>query len=75
MYLACTALAAAVGKDASIADNLMDLIPTGERIIKAYEEKMREIGQNHDLQRYFFLGSGIRYGLACEASLKMKKCP
>lgn len=73
MYVACTALAAAVGKDTSIPDNLINLIPTGERILKAYEDMMRKTGQNHDFQSYFFLGSGIRYGLACEASLKMKE--
>jgi len=73
MYVACTALSAAVSMDMSISDNLMHLIPAGERIINSYEGIMRETGQNHDLQRYFFLGSGIQYGLACEASLKMKE--
>lgn len=73
MFVACTAFSAAAGKETSISDNLTKLIPVGERILNSYEGMMREIGQNHDFQRYFFLGSGIQYGLASEASLKMKE--
>jgi len=44
----------------------------GESLIRTYEPLAREIGQNMDLDRYFILGSWPRYGLACEANLKMK---
>ncbi len=30
-------------------------------------------GINLDFDRFYFLGSGIRYGLACEVNLKMKE--
>ncbi len=73
MYVACTAIAAAAGKGVAIPDDLVNLLPIGERILSDYEGIMRETGQNHDFQRYFFLGSGPQYGLACEASLKMKE--
>ena len=73
MFVASTAFAAAAGRDTSISDNLTNLIPVGERILNSYEGMVRETGQNHDFQRYFFLGSGVQYGLACEASLKMKE--
>ena len=33
----------------------------------------RIIGENLQLDRFYFLGSGSRYGIACEASLKMKE--
>jgi glucosamine--fructose-6-phosphate aminotransferase (isomerizing) len=32
-----------------------------------------QIGKNLQLDRIFFLGSGARYGLACELNLKMKE--
>ena len=32
-----------------------------------------DLGANLALDRFYFLGSGIRYGLACEANLKMKE--
>ena len=33
----------------------------------------QSIGADLDLDRFYFLGSGPRYGLACELSLKMKE--
>ncbi len=38
-----------------------------------YHDSAREIGENLEIDRFYFLGSGVRYGLACEASLKMKE--
>ena len=38
-----------------------------------YEAYAQEIGEDLELDRYYFLGSGIRYGLACEMNLKMKE--
>ena len=34
---------------------------------------MKTLGQDASLDRFYFLGSGLRYGLACEISLKMKE--
>jgi glucosamine--fructose-6-phosphate aminotransferase (isomerizing) len=45
----------------------------GNWVISNYEAVAREIGENLDFDRFYFLGSGIRYGLACEANLKMKE--
>ena len=73
MYVACTALSAIAGKDNAIRDSLTNLIPIGEHLLSSYGEIAHKIGQNHDLKHFFFLGSGIQYGLACEASLKMKE--
>jgi glucosamine--fructose-6-phosphate aminotransferase (isomerizing) len=45
----------------------------GRRIIQDFEPAARLIGENLDFDRFYFLGSGTRYGLACEVNLKMKE--
>lgn len=45
----------------------------GAGLLNEYGELIQDIGQDQDLDRFFFLGSGPRYGLACEAMLKMKE--
>jgi len=45
----------------------------GERLIEQYESFAKNIGENLNFDRFYFLGSGIRYGLACEVNLKMKE--
>ena len=37
------------------------------------ESFAKEIGENLNFDRFYFLGSGIRYRLACEVNLKMKE--
>ena len=44
-----------------------------EKLVNKYEDQMKAIAQNRNLQNFVFLGSGINYGLACEAMLKMKE--
>ena len=41
--------------------------------MEKYESFAKEIGENLNFDRFYFLGSGIRYGLACEVNLKMKE--
>ena len=41
--------------------------------MSTYESFAKEIGENLEIDRFYFLGSGIRYGLACEVNLKMKE--
>jgi glucosamine--fructose-6-phosphate aminotransferase (isomerizing) len=45
----------------------------GISVIGNYESFAKEIGENLDFDRFYFLGSGIRHGLACEVNLKMKE--
>ncbi len=73
MYVAVTALTAVIAKREDYLEVMYTLPVYGEELIRTYEPLAREIGQNMDLDRYFFLGSGPRYGLACEANLKMKE--
>jgi glucosamine--fructose-6-phosphate aminotransferase (isomerizing) len=43
------------------------------QILQAHEASMRTLGSDLTIDRMYFLGSGLRYGLACEGSLKMKE--
>ncbi|MBN1267887.1 MAG: SIS domain-containing protein [Anaerolineales bacterium] len=45
----------------------------GSRLFRDYSELAEELGSEKGLDRFFFLGSGCFYGLACEAMLKMKE--
>lgn len=38
-----------------------------------YDPFARDVGENLSLDRFYFLGSGIRFGLACEVNLRMKE--
>ncbi|MBV6449385.1 MAG: hypothetical protein MHPDNHAH_00095 [Anaerolineales bacterium] len=73
MYVAVTALCAKMaGRDDFV--KAMDKLPeVGNSLIDKYEEWAKKIGENLSFDRFYFLGSGIRYGLACEVNLKMKE--
>jgi glucosamine--fructose-6-phosphate aminotransferase (isomerizing) len=73
MYVASTALATVIAGREDLLKAMSTLPAQGEVLIHTYEPIAREIGQNMDLDRFYFLGSGPRYGFACEASLKMKE--
>jgi glucosamine--fructose-6-phosphate aminotransferase (isomerizing) len=73
MYVAaaafCTRMA---GRDDLLAS--MSVLPqAGQRLICDYESAARQIGEDLSFDRFYFLGSGMRYGLACEVNLKMKE--
>jgi len=72
----CVAVSAFCARMAGRDDLLsaMGKLPeVGNWIIGYYETYAKEIGENLDFDRFYFLGSGIRYGLACEVNLKMKE--
>jgi glucosamine--fructose-6-phosphate aminotransferase (isomerizing) len=71
LYLACAELASfwsGLG-----ADVFSGLPEAGEKIIEAANPTVKPLGEDCSLDRFYFLGSGPRYGLACEMSLKMKE--
>jgi glucosamine--fructose-6-phosphate aminotransferase (isomerizing) len=68
--LACGALFA--GDDVQLRD-LMQLGEASKRVLAAATPLAQQHGRNAGFDRYYFLGSGERYGLACEMSLKMKE--
>ena len=49
-------------------------LPGAARVLlEQYAELAEALGRDLQLNRFFFLGSGACYGLACEAMLKMKE--
>jgi glucosamine--fructose-6-phosphate aminotransferase (isomerizing) len=73
LYLASVALAALwAGHDELLAE-LHRLSEPGRRVLDQAVARARDLGTSTTLDRFYFLGSGARYGLACELSLKMKE--
>ena len=73
MYVAASALCARMAEREDLVQGLAKLPEVGNRVIDTYENFAKSIGENLESDRFYFLGSGIRYGLACEANLKMKE--
>ncbi|QBD80564.1 SIS domain-containing protein [Ktedonosporobacter rubrisoli] len=72
MLLAGQALVATL-QDGGTLPATQPLIERGEQLIASYHELARHLGHNPEFGRFYFLGSGLRYGMACEVSLKMKE--
>jgi glutamine---fructose-6-phosphate transaminase (isomerizing) len=73
LFLASLAASAVwAGRDDLLA-SLNALPQACKRLLDSYALLARQIGQDRQLDRFYFLGSGPRYGLACELSLKMKE--
>ncbi len=73
MFVAASAFAARMAGRDDLVDAMGKLPDVGNLIIDKYESFAKEIGENLDFDRFYFLGSGLRYGLACEVNLKMKE--
>jgi glucosamine--fructose-6-phosphate aminotransferase (isomerizing) len=73
MYVAASVLCARMAGRTDLVEDMQRLPEIGNSIIRNYESFAKEIGENLDFDRFYFLGSGIRYGLACELNLKMKE--
>lgn len=71
LYLAATYLAHVLaGMQPTHLDALSDVC---EGLLRAHEATAVRLGRDLAFDRFYFLGSGPRYGLACELSLKMKE--
>ncbi len=44
-----------------------------EKMMATYRPMTIDLGREGSIERIYFLGSGARYGLACELNLKMKE--
>ncbi len=73
MYVAVTTFCVRMAERDDLLASLHHLPYLGERLITSYETQAKTIGEDLNIDRFYFLGSGIRYGLACEANLKMKE--
>ena len=73
MFVAASAFAARMAGRDDLLDSMGKLPDVGNSLIGKYEPFANEVGSNLDFDRFYFLGSGVRYGLACEVNLKMKE--
>jgi len=73
MFVAASTFCARMSGREDLVELMGRLPEVGDSLIKNYEAFAKEIGENLDFDRFYYLGSGIRYGLACEANLKMKE--
>jgi glutamine---fructose-6-phosphate transaminase (isomerizing) len=73
LFLAATGLANRLA-DQGDTCRLMEKLPAlGEKVLQLARPVAARFGRDMQLDRFYFLGSGVRYGLACELSLKMKE--
>lgn len=73
MYVAATAFAARMAGREDWVEAMQALPMVGQAVMDQYESYAKTLGENLNFDRFYFLGSGIRYGLACEVNLKMKE--
>jgi len=73
LYLATTYISALwAGRD-DLLDALHKLPEVGQRLLDNYQKLAETLGSDGNIERFYFLGSGARYGLATELNLKMKE--
>ena len=71
MAVALQQLAALIaGHDLSASRKLPAIC---RRLLARYGDLAQSLGENSAISKFFFLGSGALYGIACEAMLKMKE--
>jgi glucosamine--fructose-6-phosphate aminotransferase (isomerizing) len=73
MYVAACAICARMAGRDDLLSGMSRLPAAGQRLMESYDYFARQIGESLEFDRFYFLGSGIRYGLACETNLKMKE--
>jgi glucosamine--fructose-6-phosphate aminotransferase (isomerizing) len=73
MYILSQLLAATAAKNAEFLKELAQLPDIFGRVIFKNEELVKRIGVDSKYQHFVFLGSGVNFGLASEAMLKMKE--
>jgi glucosamine--fructose-6-phosphate aminotransferase (isomerizing) len=73
MFLLSQILGGALAGDRNVAARLQALPDGLKRLIEGALDLPRQIGEDLSTKRFFFLGGGPLYGLACEAMLKMKE--
>lgn len=73
LYLAVTVLVALWGGREAVFTQTQAVADAARRLLKTYGQLAAELGHDDSLDRFYFLGSGPRYGLASELNLKMKE--
>lgn len=71
MLIAVQAMAALIsGQDVTAIANIGQ---KAAALLDRYSDLARKLGQDRQIERFFFLGTGMLYGVACEGMLKMKE--
>jgi glucosamine--fructose-6-phosphate aminotransferase (isomerizing) len=73
MFVGLNALAARLGGHTTLWEAMQRLPEAADRLLNRFGARTRQMGEDLNLERFYFLGSGLRYGLASEVSLKMKE--
>lgn len=73
MYLLSVCFAGALVADSGLTGRLQKLPAALDDLLQRSGDLPRKLGEDETLQRFFFLGGGPNYGLACEAMLKTKE--
>ncbi|NTW08940.1 MAG: SIS domain-containing protein [Anaerolineaceae bacterium] len=73
LYLATTYLSSLWSGGDDRIKQMRKLPTVAEKMMAAYRPMTNDLGREGSIERIHFLGSGARYGLACELNLKMKE--
>ncbi|HWQ12345.1 MAG TPA: SIS domain-containing protein, partial [Roseiflexaceae bacterium] len=73
LQLAATTCAALWSGRTDLLESLAALPGACQRLLSSHGAAVRALGRDASIDRFYFLGSGPRYGLAAELSLKMKE--
>jgi len=73
LYLGWALLAVTAAGRGDLLPAFDRLPAAASRLLELYAPLAAELGEDPSIERFYFLGSGARYGLACELSLKMKE--
>jgi len=73
MFVAVSAFCARMAARDDLLTAMAGLPEVGSKLMEKYESYAKGIGENLDFDRFYFLGSSFRYGLASEVNLKMKE--
>jgi glucosamine--fructose-6-phosphate aminotransferase (isomerizing) len=73
LYLATVVLALLWTEEADVFARFAPLPAAGREILSRSQQFVVPVAQDDALDRFYVLGSGARYGLACEVSLKLKE--
>lgn len=73
LYLGTVFLAALWAGKTDLLEAMNQLPDAGTRLLATYADRAKALGSDLTLDRFYLLGSGLRYGLAAEVSLKLKE--
>jgi glucosamine--fructose-6-phosphate aminotransferase (isomerizing) len=73
IYIGTLATALIWAGRADLLNSLSSLPEIGTKILSNYSALAADLGRDNSIDRFYWLGSGPRYGLASELSLKMKE--